>query len=302
MSENNIEMGSLPWTGERFLTEVKGSIELEHFHRYLFAINLCFGKRVLDIASGEGYGSALLARGASSVIGVDISTDAISHAKAKYHNENLDYRLGSCSAIPLEDASVDVVVSYETIEHHYQHNEMMSEIKRVLVPGGLLIISCPDKLEYSDLPGYNNPYHVKELYRNEFESLLESNFKNYRIAGQRVVYGSAIFSEDDSSKLSTYRLDDNTFKKSSGISNAIYLIAIASDSKLPTIESEFLEQSVTESDCMMAANEELVKCNEQIKQISSTLEEVFASASWKMTKPIRILKQLIKYPFARIKN
>lgn len=119
----------MKFTGERFVPEVHGSIQLEHLHRYILACKAVAGKSVLDIASGEGYGSAMLARTALKVTGVDISQEAVSHAQARYQIENLDFCLGSCSAIPLEDASVDVVVSFETIEHHDEHEAMMREIK-----------------------------------------------------------------------------------------------------------------------------------------------------------------------------
>jgi SAM-dependent methyltransferase len=244
----NAAIEALPWTGERYLPEVDGKIELEHLHRYLFASTFVKGKRVLDIASGEGYGSALLATVAETVVGVDIAPDAIEFASGKYQSGNLAYKVGSCSAIPLDSHSVDVVVSFETIEHHDEHDAMMREIKRVLVPNGLLVISSPDKLEYSDKPNYSNPYHVKELYREEFEGLLNSCFKNHTLAGQRVVYGSAIFSEQAPSLIRSYELNREVTRSSCGVSNALYLVAIASDDELPEIESGMLEQDIAESE------------------------------------------------------
>src|SRR5882724_7012517 len=117
---------TLQTDGERFLPgRMHGSIELEHFHRYSFAAQLATDKIILDIASGEGYGSAYLARFARHVIGVDIAQEAIDHANQKYSQSNLEYRIGSCALIPLEDTSVDVVVSFETIEHHSEHEAMM---------------------------------------------------------------------------------------------------------------------------------------------------------------------------------
>jgi glycosyltransferase involved in cell wall biosynthesis/SAM-dependent methyltransferase/uncharacterized coiled-coil protein SlyX len=245
-SRNEIE--PLPWTGERYLPDVRGNIELEHVHRYLLASRLSSGKRVLDIACGEGYGSALLAQRAMSVVGVDIAAEAVAHANAKYKSRNLAFKMGSCAAIPLPDHSVDFVVSFETIEHHDQHDEMMREIKRVLVPCGVLMISSPDKLEYSDKPKYKNPYHVKELYRGEFESLLGAYFKNHHMSGQRIVYGSAIFSEDSSGSVSSFDINDKVLLPATGIGHALYLVAVASDSELPISESGFLEQPVDESD------------------------------------------------------
>ena len=120
----------MEFTGERFVPGVLGKIEIEHLHRYLSVTRVVAGKTVLDIASGEGYGSAMLARTASKVIGVDISLEAISHAQEKYQAQNLQFCVGSCSAIPIKNASVDVVVTFETIEHHDEHDAMLREIKR----------------------------------------------------------------------------------------------------------------------------------------------------------------------------
>ena len=186
----------IDWTGERFLPEVGGQIGLEHIHRYLMVLNAAKGKKVLDIACGEGYGSALIAGVAKSVIGVDISEETVLHAKEKYKQDNLQFTTGSCSAIPIEDNSVDLIVSFETIEHHNQHTEMLEEFLRVLTPDGVVIISSPDKHEYSDVPEYSNSFHIKELYSDEFRQLMESYFKNVSTFGQRVLYGSLIISED----------------------------------------------------------------------------------------------------------
>ena len=133
----------------------------EHYHRYFLARELVEGKRVLDIASGEGYGSAILAQLAKHVTGVDISQEAVDAARDKYQKNNLDYVCGSVTAIPLPDHSVDMVVSFETIEHLTEQTEMLAEIRRVLIPEGILVISSPDKLTYSDIPVYHNEVHVK---------------------------------------------------------------------------------------------------------------------------------------------
>src|SRR5689334_14207734 len=108
----------LEWTGERYLPEIGGNIQLEHVHRYLLARDLAHDKRVLDIACGEGYGSDVLATVAAHVVGVDVSPEVIRHAKRQYRRANLEFSVGTCAAIPLADQSVDLVVSYETIEHH----------------------------------------------------------------------------------------------------------------------------------------------------------------------------------------
>lgn len=297
MSDSNITSQSLPWTGERYITEVKGNIELEHLHRYLLAKQLSLGKRVLDVASGEGYGSALLAQSAARVVGVDIAAEAVAHATIKYRADNLEYRLGSCAAIPLENHSVDVVVSFETIEHHSEHEAMMREVKRVLIPGGFLIISSPDKLEYSDRSSYDNPYHVKELYRGEFKSLLGSYFKNHRIAGQRIIYGSAIFSEDGGTKVSSYELSDKLLQAVPGVPRALYLVAVASDGELPLTESGMLEQPIEESDMVRGQvasfNQAMAERDAQIANLNGQLTALLQSTSWRVTRPLRFIKGLL---------
>ncbi len=277
MSEkhNNTNADALSFTGERYVPEIQGNIGLEHLHRYLFACKVVSGKCVLDIASGEGYGSAMLARTAHKVTGVDLSHEAVSHAQARYLSKNLEFRIGSCSALPIGDASVDVVVSFETIEHHDEHEAMMREIKRVLRPDGLLVMSSPDKLEYSDKPGYSNQYHIKELYRDEFKKLIGLHFKNHSIYGQRVVYGSAIFCEDSSNRVESYELDDEALSAIPGLPHALYLIAVASDAELPFLISGILEQPINETEVVAARD----------RQIKAMIN----SYSWRITAPLRWL-------------
>ena len=182
----------LPWNGERYVPQVGGNIRLEHVHRYLLARELSHGKRVLDIACGEGYGTALLATVAAHAIGVDIAPEVVRHAALKYNQPQIEFRQGSCEAIPLSDHSVDVVVSFETLEHVLAQDTMLREVKRVLTADGLLMISSPDRHVYPDLIGNQNPYHVKELDRDEFERLLVLYFPHVALAGQRIRAGSLV--------------------------------------------------------------------------------------------------------------
>lgn len=224
--------------GERYMPVFQGTIRLEHYHRYYVAAEICVDKEVLDIASGEGFGSAVLAQNAKRVTGVDISELAVNHAKKAYGNDALEFLHGSATAIPLSDDSVDVVVSFETIEHIAEHDEMLMEICRVLRSDGVLILSSPNKTEYSDKPAYNNPFHVRELYTNELTALIGKYFKTFRHFGQRVSAASVIASETLTGAFKTYRHDETI----PGVAYSIYDIVLASNGELPEISSSIFEE------------------------------------------------------------
>src|SRR5262249_51789171 len=167
----------MEFTGERYVPGVGGQIKLEHLQRYALCRPATQGRRVLDLACGEGYGSAMLAATASGVVGVDIDPGVIRHARAAYgHLANAQFVVGACDALPLADNSVDVVVSFETIEHHARQAEMVREIRRVLSPGGLLVLSSPNKPVYDEILPEPNQFHVRELHLSELEALLRSEF------------------------------------------------------------------------------------------------------------------------------
>jgi 2-polyprenyl-3-methyl-5-hydroxy-6-metoxy-1,4-benzoquinol methylase len=171
-------------TAERMVPESADMLTFwEHIYRYAFASRLVAGKRVLDIACGEGYGAAALKRaGAAQVIGVDISESVCAHARQRY---GIDARPGSAEKIPLSDNSVDVIVSFETIEHVPSPGVFLDECVRVLIPGGKLVVSTPDKEVYTDRLGTRNPYHCSEMTEAEFASVLCSRFHDTHFYTQR---------------------------------------------------------------------------------------------------------------------
>jgi SAM-dependent methyltransferase len=152
---------------------------------------------VLDAACGEGYGSALLADVASEVTGVDIDPEAIRHAVSRYGDKsNLRFVRGSCATLPLADASIDVVVSFETIEHVARQEAMLAEFRRVLAPDGILVVSSPNKPVYSGEAGCVNAYHVKELTREELATILAAAFPRQAWYGQRMLAHSLLWAEN----------------------------------------------------------------------------------------------------------
>ena len=265
----NNECLELPWTGERYVPQIRGAVALEHLHRYAMATEFVKGKRVLDIASGEGYGSEMLAKVAASVVGVDIDEESAAHAQRKYGKKNLAFQQGSCEQIPLSDDSVDVVVSFETIEHLADHEKMLSEIKRVLMPDGLLIVSTPDKHEYTEVPEHHNQFHVKELYKNEFENLLGAYFKNQKILGQRITYGSNILNVEEPSNFGEIYEFNRLLaegKKTKRLFQPLYLIAFCSDAKLPSINSTLCEQPLYETEAYQGISRQLAEKEEALKE------------------------------------
>jgi SAM-dependent methyltransferase len=186
---------SLEFTGERFTPECVREIWYEHWHRYAFALPLAAGARVLDAACGEGYGSALLAKRAANVVGADISEVAVAHARRRYDGAaNLRFDLADATRLDhLPDASFDLIVSFETLEHVHGQERMLDGFARLLAPDGVLLVSTPDKRNYSDLTGFVNEHHVHELYRAEFEALLASRFPARRLYAQKLLFQSAMW-------------------------------------------------------------------------------------------------------------
>ena len=286
-------------TGERYLPEFDRDWTLEHLHRYLLACELAADKTVLDIACGDGYGSAMLARHAAQVTGVDIDTPTVERARSKYVADNLRFLQGSATDIPLDDDSVDLVISFETIEHLTEQDRMLCEIRRVLRPEGFLLISSPDKYEYSDVPDYHNEFHLKELYCREFEELLQKHFSRHALLGQRVVFGSLIASADTRPFLSWSKVEEQS--RSEGLAHAVYHIAIAGEGPLPGLPSSLFRAPLEHSDHVRqleAALHHTREClgarEQELQDARAMLTALVNSRSWKITAPLRALAALLR--------
>jgi GT2 family glycosyltransferase/SAM-dependent methyltransferase len=229
---------ALPFTGERYVPTEGGDIRLEHIHRYVWATPLCRGKLVIDIACGEGYGSAILARAAERVVGIDVSAEAVAHARVAYRDAaNVEFRQGPAERLPCNDRSCDVVVSFETIEHLAAQDQMLDEIVRVLKVGGLLVISSPNRPVYRMQREHLNEFHVKELDFAELDALLRQRFRHVTYFGQRMVSGSAILPEHDG--YATYEAlvdgEGGIQARTARLPDIVYFVAVCSSQPLDNV-------------------------------------------------------------------
>jgi SAM-dependent methyltransferase len=199
----------LEFTGERFTPECVREIWYEHMHRYALAAELAKGRRVLDAACGEGYGSALLAREAAWVLGLDVAAPAIKHAQQRYRDlPSLRFELADVTRLgSLQASQFDLICSFETLEHVEAQEAMLDGFARLLAPGGLLLVSTPDKRTYSDLAGFRNEFHVRELYREEFEAMLRQRFPAVRLLGQKLLFQSLLWDAQADGRWSACTVD-----------------------------------------------------------------------------------------------
>jgi 2-polyprenyl-3-methyl-5-hydroxy-6-metoxy-1,4-benzoquinol methylase/predicted nucleic acid-binding Zn-ribbon protein len=272
---------ALAWTGERLVTGIDGAIENEHLHRYFLARELCRGKDVLDVASGEGYGATLLAQTAERVTGVELDSASVEHSSREYERANLRFIQGTATDLPLDAESVDIVVSFETIEHLSDQGAFLAEVKRVLRPDGFVIISTPDVNVYSALGTAPNPFHMKELTEAEFCAELKTTFRNVSILRQRAIVGSAILPDVAESRTGETRVyeqrDSDTFESHRQLPRAPYLLAVASNSAMPTIDGSLYIQTVKLTEPISEVKAEL----DRLRSVEAAAREqapIFAKA------------------------
>ena len=235
----------IEWTGERCVPWAPDpQVVYEHLHRYLWAAHMVAGMRVLDLASGEGFGAAILATTAASVLGVDVDPPSVEHSRIGYKAANLSFLAADARDLgALPDHEFDAVVAFEMIEHIDEHEQTLDEIRRVLRSNGLLMMSTPDRVRYARTVNEPNPFHVRELDRREFQSLLESRFGRVQVFGQRTVTGSAVSSLTNGTPPSTdmsavYVEHDNGNWRLAGGMEPTYLLMLASDEHLPPSPSD----------------------------------------------------------------
>lgn len=250
-----------PFTGERLTGAVHGQIELEHYHRYLFARGLCRDRDVLDVASGEGYGAAQLAQVARFVLGMEYSAPTVRNAVANFARDNLCFVQGDARSLPIVSASFDVVTSFETIEHFNRQEDFVAEVRRVLRSDGCFIVSTPDRDTYTPPGTAPNPFHVREFDRAEFLDLLHRHFRFVSLIRQRPMLVSGLIPEEPASvaPMIFERLSEQAFASDTALPKAPYLIAIASE-QVPKLApfSLLIEQSDADHVKFAAQQSELI--------------------------------------------
>ncbi len=244
---------------ERMVPEFhKGTLTYaEHVTRYSCALDLVKGKVVLDIASGSGYGTKMLAESAAKVYGVDVNEVAVNYARKHYGKNNIEYRVGDGESISLPDDSVDVVVTFETIEHIKDYKKFIKEVKRVLKPDGIAIVSTPNDLEFAE----GNHFHLHEFEYSELVSLLKKDFKNIKPYFQATWKYVAVGTEED-------------FSKESDITTRLTNMAPLAKDKYLYFYLLCSNREITETVLPVAAIGEHYSDRQLVQQVSNFNEEI----------------------------
>ncbi|CQD10118.1 type 11 methyltransferase [Mycobacterium lentiflavum] len=175
----------LTLTGERTIPDL--DIENYWFRRhqvvYQRLATHCVGRDVLEAGCGEGYGADLIAADARRVVAVDYDAAAVAHVRSRY--PRVEVMRANLAELPLPDASMDVVVNFQVIEHLWDQTQFVKECARVLRPSGLLMMSTPNRITFS--PGRDtpiNPFHTRELNADELtELLVGAGFTDVAVSG-----------------------------------------------------------------------------------------------------------------------
>lgn len=180
-------------TGERIIADEyrhdpsKFLIFLIHMKSYAHAMTIVRGKRVLDFGCGTGYGANMLAGHVEDVTAVDISEGAISDAAKSYPASNLHFQRIEpieSRALPFPDSNFDDVISFQVIEHIEHVDRYLNEIRRVLKPGGRLLLTTPNS-SLRLLPGQKpwNRFHVREYTYGTIKHTLQKEFPFVEVEG-----------------------------------------------------------------------------------------------------------------------
>lgn len=316
----------MKFTGERFIPEyferVDDEIVYEHINRYKAVSSCLKNEIVLDAACGSGYGSNILSESLSSVYGVDISEEAINYAKQKYgYKDNLQFLQSSVEKLPFNDNFFDKAVSFETIEHVDEkiQKKFLKEIVRVLKDDGIFIISTPDRLNYSEKNNYNNEFHVKEFYAEEFFNFLRSFFSNVVFYYQKDEVANFIYNVDSKSLelnqsiglnveakylvavCSNFELEDDIIKSTAIINNNMLMDL---QKRIFDLQNEVdeknkwafsLQRHIEEKDRLIKEKDRLIEEKDLLIQLMKLINRVKRVIKYLLPDSIvKIIKKLIK--------
>jgi SAM-dependent methyltransferase len=226
--------GTVGVSPERFVPGAATEGELvgaEHFARYGWATQLTPGRRVLDAGCGVGYGTNLLANaGAKDVVGVDLADEAV-QAAAEAAAPRARFLPADVRELPFEDASFDLVVCFEVIEHVDGQRRALAEFARVLAPGGILAISSPNRGVYPQ----GNPHHVHEYVPEELREELAAHFPHVELRRQHAWISSSILDDAQAATAELDLVESIVVAKLVGAEpgSEPYTLALASDAPLP---------------------------------------------------------------------
>jgi SAM-dependent methyltransferase len=177
---------ALELTGERTLPDLpeENYWYRRHLAVYRWIAARCGGRRVVDMACGEGYGSAVLAERAASVVGVDANPEAFEHARLKYTGPNLSFERALVEQFD-DEAPYDVIVFLQTIEHVERPGDLLERFAGLLAPGGVAYVTTPNRLTLAP-PGASrsdNPWHLREYDPGEYRKLVAGCFRSIDMLG-----------------------------------------------------------------------------------------------------------------------
>ena len=172
----------LPLTGERTAPDVpeENYWYQRHVAAYRYACELIDGGHVLDAGCGEGYGTAMLAEAGADALGVDLDEAIVRRAADRYAGARFD--VANLVDLPYDDASFDAIISLQVIEHLHTPQEFIAQCVRLLRPGGVLMLSTPNRLTFSP-EGTRNPFHTFEFSPSELDAVVRRGFGDVRLLG-----------------------------------------------------------------------------------------------------------------------
>jgi GT2 family glycosyltransferase len=300
-SDNESHPRRIEWTGERCVPWTDDlQVIYEHYQRYLFVAPLAHGRRVLDLASGEGYGTAILASEAQSVLGIDIDEDSVLHATETYRSSNISFQQGDMLNLSsFEHGSFDLVVCFEALEHVEDHKALLDGVTRLLTPGGTFVVSTPDRLTYTDELGQNNPFHVHELSRDEFEQLLGGRFQHVQMWGQNVSVGSLMMPLDlgeGSGQVIVLKHEEDQWTAGTKL-DPTYLVAIASDAplaQLPLYSTLIDPDLELIRDTLRQCNNTQIALNESLERAKQIAEQAAAENERRNKLELQLRERIVK--------